>query len=445
MDNRENQVLDPEPLVRTGDLNPVSDGEPGEGLAAIITRFLRNCWLRRKMVLGILAIGLSIALVDAVRQKNVYTSTTTFMPPDTASTSSNLINMMGASSSAASLGSEMLGLETPGELYVTILESRNVLDGLITRFDLMHYYDARLLGDARKALAGNTVVSLDRKSGVITVSVTVANPELAANIAHGYVTELNRVLTDDSTSSARRERIFLEGRIKEIKQQLDDSSKALSQFSAKSGAIDPSSQSRSMVDEGLRLQGELITGRSQLAGLRQTYSEDNPRVRAAEARNAELQRQLNALGGRDQNPGPQSDSQKSPYPAASELPALGLTYSDLEREVRVQQALWEALTRQYEAARVEEAEQISAARVLDVADVPERKSGPSRRLIIMIGSVLSLLLACIAVIARTVWEGMDSNEEPKKLILDMIAAIMDRGRWYWSLPGMSSIHNGLCK
>jgi hypothetical protein len=150
---------------------------------------------------------------------------------------------------------------------------------------------------------------------------------------------------------------------------------------------------------------------------------------------------MNELGGRDQKPGSQSDSQKNPYPAASELPALGLTYSDLEREVRVQQALWEALTRQYEAARVEEAEQIPAARVLDVADVPERKSGPSRRLIVMIGSVLSLILACVAVIARTLWEGMDPHEEPKKLVLEIANAWTDRRRWYWSLPGMNSIHN----
>ena len=81
------------------------------------------------------------------------------------------------------------------------------------------------------------------------------NPVLAAKMARGYVEELNRVVTDSTTSSARRERIFLEERVKDVKQQLDDSAKQLSQFSTKSGAIDISSQTKSMVDEGLQIAG----------------------------------------------------------------------------------------------------------------------------------------------------------------------------------------------
>ena len=58
----------------------------------------------------------------------------------------------------------------------------------------------------------------DRKSGIITVSVRDLNPNMACTIAQSYVLELNRVLNDDTTSSARRERIFLEERVKDIKQ-----------------------------------------------------------------------------------------------------------------------------------------------------------------------------------------------------------------------------------
>ena len=93
------------------------------------------------------------------------------------------------------------------------------------------------------------------------------NPVLAANLAQGYVEELNRVVTDNTTSAARRERVFLEGRVKDVKQNLDDSASKLSQFSTKSGAIDMPSQTKSMVDEGLKLQAELIDGRSQVGGI----------------------------------------------------------------------------------------------------------------------------------------------------------------------------------
>ncbi len=288
-----------------------------------------------------------------------------------------------------------LGLETPGELFISILKSRNVQDGLINRLDLAHYYNTHSIEDTRRALAGDTEIEEDRKSGVITISVTAANPVFASNIAQGYVEELNRVVTDSTTSAARRERIFLEGRVNDVKQKLDESAKELSRFSAKSGAIDMPSQTRSMVDEGLRLQAELIDGRSQLAALRQNYSEDNSRVRALEAHNAELQRQLDKMGGLSQKSGANGDANRAPYPSADELPVLALTYYDLERKVSVEEALWEALTKQYEAAKVEEAEEIPAVRVLDVANVPERKSGPSRRSIVEAGAMLSLVVAFI--------------------------------------------------
>ena len=441
MDNTE--IQDPDLLTGADQAALASDEEEGDNLAQKVARFFRRCWLMRRMVLTILVIGISISLVRTLLEPNVYTSTTTFMPPDSPSSYSNLMNMMGSSSSAANLGSQMLGLETPGELYVSILQSRNVLDRLISRLDLAHYYDVSLMTDARRSLAGDTEASLDRKSGVITVSVTVTDAALAAKIAQGYVTELNRVLTEDSTSSAHRERIFLEGRLKEVGQQLDESSKALSQFSSKSGTIDIPSQAKSMMDTGLRLQEELITGRSQLAGLRQTYGEDNPRVRAVEARNAELQQQIDRIGGLNQQPASNHDLKKHTYPSASELPTLGLTYFDLQRKVQVQEALWEALTRQYEAARVQEAEQTPAARVLDVADIPERKSGPSHRFAVMIGAMVSLLFALIAVVAHTAWEEMDTQEEPKKLMLEVAAVVLDRRHWYWSLPGMKRAHRHL--
>lgn len=431
-------------LLSQGDeLDTTSVEESTESLSSKLARFIRLCWLKRAMLLWLLSIGILISLLVGFLQPNVFTSTTTFLPPDSASPYSNLINMMSPSSSTASLGSELLGLNTPGDLFVSILQSRNILDKVVTSYDLGHYYHSRSLGEARRSLAANTNVVQDRKSGLITVSVTVKNPELAANIARAYVVELNRILTENSSSAARRERIFLEGRVKQVEAQLDESSKALSQFSTKSGTIDMPSQARSMVDAGLRLQAELIAGRSQLAGLRQTYSEDNPRVRALEARNAELQREMDAMGGLDHKSGSGNDVRTGSYPSASELPTLGLTYYDLERKVRVQEALWEALTKQYETAKVEEAAETPAARVLDVADIPERKSAPSRRFIVMVGAMLSLLVGCILVVAQTVWQGMDPKEEPKKLITEIADGLMDPRHWYWSVPGMRGLHRRL--
>ncbi len=366
------------------------------------------------------------------------------MPPGNSSPYPSITSLLSPGGGAASeLGSEALGLYDPGDLFVSILKSRNVQDGLINRFGLVGYYKTRSIEDARKSLGAATKIDEDRRSGVITINVTDKNPDFAANMAQGYAEELNRVVAGNTTSTARRERIFLEERVKDIKKQLDDSAKQLSQFSTKSGAIDMPSQTKSMVDEGLRLQAELIDGRSQLAALLQTYSEDNSRVKALEAHNAELQKEIDKMGGVPQGPGTGPGADKSPYPTAGELPALGLTYYDLERKMQVDEALWEALTRQYEAAKVDEAAEIPTVQILDVANIPNRKSAPNRRLIVEIGAMLSLVVGCIVVMSGMIWEGMDANDEPKRLITDIVKGAMNPRRRIWALPGMSWLHRHL--
>jgi uncharacterized protein involved in exopolysaccharide biosynthesis len=365
-----------------------------------------------------------IALLDALSKPSIYTSSTTLMPPDNSSSYSGLMSMLTSSSASAALGSEALGLNDKGDLFISILGSRNVVDSMIARFDLAHYYKESFLEDTRQDLVSNTKIEQDRKSGIITINVSATNPVLAASLAQGYVLELNRVITESNTSGAHRERVFLEGRLKEVKQQLDDSSSALSQFSTKSGAIDVPAQAKSMMDAGLRIQAELIDGRSRLAALRQVYSENNPRVRAAEARDAELQRQIDAMGGLHKKASANSDDSTSAYPTVDQLPALGLTYYDLERKVKVDEELWENLTKQYEVAKVQEAEEIPSIQVLDSANVPLRHSGPNRRLIMLIGALLSLLVALISVVTVTIWSEMDAQDEPKRLILDAADGVL---------------------
>jgi uncharacterized protein involved in exopolysaccharide biosynthesis len=436
MDDYPTTTQTPEFSADTEDIDPVGEEEPSQSLASRIADFVRLCWLKRRLVFAVVGAGTLISIVYALSLPNVYTSSTTLMPPDNSSPYSSIMSMLSPGGSAAQFGSEALGLNTPGDLFVSILKSRNVQDGVINALGLAGYYHMRNADQARALLSGVTKVELERTSGTITISVTDRNPVTASRIAGEYVEQLNRVVTDNATSAARRERIFLEERVKEVKQSLDDSAKQLSQFSTKSGAFDVSSQTKSMVEEGLRLQAELIEGRSQLAALRQTYSEDNSRVRSLEAHNAELQKELDKMGGVPQGSGATADTNQSPYPTVDELPALGLTYFDLERKVRVDEALWETLTKEYEAAKVQEAEEIPTVEVLDAADVPIAKSAPSRRSIVGAGFLISSFFACILVLFTTIWNEADPEGEPKRLIVQAADSLMDSRRWYWSVPGM---------
>ena len=277
----------------------------------------------------------------------------------------------------------------------------------------------------------------DPKSGIIAISVQHSgNPVLASNLAQGYVAELDCVVTNNSTSAARRERIFLEGRLEEIKHDLDDSSKALSQFSSKNRTIDIPSQGRAMVDSGLNIaRPDGSCPRSELAALQQSYWEDNVRVRAAQARIAELQLQINKTMGSTEES--KFDANDSGVSFCQRVASSKDSHILIWIEGCMSSKHSGLPTMQYETAKVQEAKEIPSVCVLDVADVPQHKSSPVRRPIVMLGALLSLVVALIAVFIISAWDEMDAQDERKKLVTEIVGAAMNSRQWYWSLPGMS--------
>jgi len=291
-----------------------------------------------------------------------------------------------------------------------------VADNLIQKFNLQKLYHARRMEDARKALAAHTGTAVDRKSQIITITVTDKNPQRAEAMAQTYVEELNRLVADVSTSAARRERIFLEQRLQAVNQDLEAAEKEFSEFSSKNTAIDIKEQGKAMFDAAATLQGEYIAARSELEGLRQIYTDQNVRVRAAQARMGELQSQLDKLGGKGESTSLEKATLVDPlYPSIRKLPLLGVTYADLYRRTKVEEAVFETLTQEYELAKVQEAKEIPTVKVLDPPNVPDKKSFPPRTLILVLGTMLAFSYGVAWVFGSALWEGTDPADPGKVL------------------------------
>jgi capsule polysaccharide export protein KpsE/RkpR len=381
--------------------------------------YLRLLWARRGMLFRVSLYALLASAVVAFLIPKRYDSTARLMPPDNQS-GSGLAMAAAAMSGAASSGglgaiaSDFLGLKSTSDIFVGILASRTVQDELIHKFNLQKLYGARTMDDAEKALGAHTGVSVDRKNQIITIVVSDQNPQRAAAICQAYVEELNRLVSELSTSSARRERIFLEGRLQAVSKDLEDAEKDFSQFASKNTAIDVKEQAKAMVEAAANLQGQLIAAQSQYEGLRQIYTDSNPRVRTIKARIDELQRQLDKLGGKGESSTDVSSSTgDSFYPSIRKLPLLGVAYADLYRRTRIQEAVLEVLTREYEMAKVEEVKQIPTVRVLDVANIPDKKSYPPRLLIIFVGTACTFAALVLWLLAKTTWENIDQHDAGK--------------------------------
>lgn len=159
----------------------------------------------------------------------------------------------------------------------------------------------------------------------------------------------------------------------------------------------------------------------------------NDWVRAAEARVADLQRQLQKMGGSSAPlpaDGQASDSPGTLYPPLRQLPRLGVPYADLYRHVRVEEAVFELLTQQDEMARIAEARDVPVVSVIDVPGIPEKKSFPPRRLVVLLFTLLIILCTCAALIVRDRWDALDDSDDRKLLGQEIAVSARTRLRQF---------------
>ena len=403
----------------------------------------RLLWQYRRTLARVTAVALVASLTIAFLIPKRYKSTASIMPPDQQGSGAMLLaalaghsGSLGGLGSLGSLAGGLLGGHTNTALYESLLESGTVRGRLIDRFDLQKIYRSRYRFTAAKHLANRTKITDDKKSGVITIAVQDTDPVRARDMAQAYLDELNDLLTRTSSSSARQERIFIESRLHSVGEDLEQAQLKLSEFSSKNSVIDIKEQTRGMVEAGARVQGELLVEQSGLQSLRQIYGDGNVRVRETEARIASLQHDLQKMTGTSaplalEDPASSHglvdpSDQGELYPPLRQLPRLAVPYANLYRRVRVQEAVFELLTQQYELARIEEAKNIPVVTVIDSPGIPEKKYFPPRLLLTLLCTFLAFAAASATIVVREHWRATATHDPRKELLIEILSVMHKR-------------------
>jgi len=171
------------------------------------------------------------------------------------------------------------------------------------------------------------------------------------------------------------------------------------------------------VDTGAKLQAEMIYGESELESLRQVYGDQNVRVKAARERIGVLKQEIGKIGGSSEDPGASTAGVKDElYPPLRRLPELGVRYADLYRHVKVQEAVYELMSAEYETARIQEAKEIPSVNVIDAAGYPEKKSFPPRLLFMLAGTAAAMIGCAFVLLLQRSWLERDSQDDLKQVL-----------------------------
>jgi len=394
----------------------------------------RLLWRRRRFLIAVTLAATVLSAIVSLVLTPKYESTTRLLPAPPSSPGGDISRMLRPEATALA---GLAGLNpSPGEgRFLALLHSRVIADRIIDRFGLMKLYGAKYRHDARTVLELRTVITEDRKTGVITITVSDRDPKRAADLAGAYVKELEQLNAEMNTSGAHMEKVFLEARVQEIGEQLHDAADRLSQFSTKYSIVDPLQQPKSTVEAALKLQGEVVAAEAELKGLEQIYTDDSARVRAARARMAELRHQLDQIRGSQALAGLPTDGS---LPSIHNLPALGVTYGELYRRSKLLEVVQLALTQQLEVAKTEEIRQLPVFRVMDPADIPEQRVFPRRTLMVLASTLGGLLIGIALVLGSDRWNKVSPDDPIKILIGDaqqrMSAGAVTRSPGAWKQP-----------
>ena len=326
-------------------------------------------------LVGIIAVGVSLGL------PNVYSATTKLLPPQQAQ--SGVSAMLAQLGGAAGLAAGLTGAKSQGEIYVGMLKSRTVADRLIARFGLKNKYDTESLDRTRLALAENTVIS-SGKDGMIGIVVEDKDQKVVAQLANGYVEELQRLSRTMAITEASQRRMFFEQQLETAKNNLAKVEMLLKGAMATRGVISVDTESRAILETAARLRAQVSAKEIQLGAMRAFVTAQNPEFQRANEELSSLRSELGKLeGGRASPSGPSANTQ------------AGLANIQLMRDVKYYQMLYELLAKQYEVARLDEAKEPSLIQVLDPAVEPERKSGPKRAIIVLAAAMGAFFAALV--------------------------------------------------
>jgi uncharacterized protein involved in exopolysaccharide biosynthesis len=372
---------------------------------------------RWKMIVGVPFVAAVIAAIITLFIPNIYTAKSMIVPSDNNSGGMGAALMAQLGGLAAMAGGAV-SAKTTGDLYLTMLKSETLKDPIIDKFKLIEHYDAKFRSDVYLKLNEVANVILGKKDGVITISVSDKDPRIAADLANEYVNQLSKLISRLNMDDAGEYRIFLEQRIAGAREDLTKSEDSLKAFQSKNKTISVPDQIKATIEGVAQLRAQLAVQEVQLGTLKRQFTDNSQEVKTAKSTIANLRAQIASLEGKGRG--------SSSIPNLGSVPQLGQEYLRLMREFKIQEAVLEMLTKQYEGAKLTESKDTTPFQLLEKAKVPERKSEPRRGQIVIITALAAGFLMVFLAFVREFGERMNDNDRKRWQELQTLLPLLRR-------------------
>ena len=366
-------------------------------------------WRRKWLIIFITLICCSVAIYYALYvAEEIFESKTTLMPLKSSAG--------GGLSSLRSIVPAGLGFNLPvgqGEAHVNrfinILNSRTITEVVAKELNLIDQLYPSLSEEEKslpktyeqmiRSMQVELVSISDNKKGLLIISCNTTSASLSADIANTYVKHLKNYLAENTATESQRNRIFIEKQYRKSTETLAKIDKDLQAFKEQNNIFAIEAQSQRLVNQIGLLEGTLSAKEIELAVL------DNVNVARNNPKRRSLNYEVEALKNKLKSIRSGSDSSgHSMSVNLNEIPKIERELKNLMREQVKQETLYALLAQQYEQVKIQEASDEISITVLDPAIPAVTRSKPNRKLLVLMGGVIGLMLSLGLVITLNMIE-----------------------------------------
>jgi len=307
---------------------------------------------------------------------NLYTSSTSLLFSEQSN--NNLSSMLSSSGlgSIASLAGVKAGGSSNTELAIAILKSNTTIDELNEQFDFIGRYN--LKADSKTAMRSIIVnklsATIDSKTGLLKISFTDINAEFSSLVTSRIVEILDRRFMSLGGNKSRDEKRLLETKLNDVRSEIDRLQDEMNIFTSRHGVLSVEAMATEQVTVMAKLRAELIMKDIEIENYKKFSTIDDPVIRRLKSERDSINTALGEV----------ESGNSGVLPRQKDIPAIAFEYAKIQRDILVQNEIFKMITQQYEMAKMSAELQYPTFQVLEIVEVPDVKSGPSRSKIVLV-------------------------------------------------------------
>jgi tyrosine-protein kinase Etk/Wzc len=359
----------------------------------------------------LVAIGLSLLLPKS------YKSTLVFIPP--GQSASGILSMLGSD-----LSSDMLmGSKFSKRQYISLLQSRELREQLINKFNLIEVYKLRKMKNsldlALKALDKSIIIKEEEEGGlgitdVLTVSLTVVDQkaQMASDMANGLFDLLEKKVLEMNQRESDLQIEFLKQQMLLDDTLLFRARNDLKTFQIDKKIYDIPSQVRMTVRALSQLEADKMSLEFQKTYLLKSFSSQYSEINSLNDKMAVCNQKIAEL---------EQQYKSGLIPGLQKSLDLSNEYLDRLKEVETYVQLKFLLRQQLEIAKMKQQKSYTGISLIDHARPAQYKFKPKRAIVVLVITFVYMILLILWILFRDYYNFIRQNH-PEKMsqLLDAV-------------------------